>query len=322
MGFFGGKKNSVKRQNQQNDKFFRKSPVKKVNRTERLASHGGGKRSYGGLIFLWLVLFGTTLYILFFSPQLALSSVEFSGAQNRSLESAKDLVKKELSGKYFGVLPRNNFFVVRPLRLKRLLESEYPLFRSVEVSRHFPNRLSIHTETREIIVLFCSGGPCHLLDEEGKARESVQALKEENLSSVLWVTDLSGRLVDSGEKLFDPRFPSFVTLLQGAFQERFGLSLENRFTVTSRFASELRAKTAEDFEIFFSTELPLESSLKALSLLFEKELPEEKRKKLRYIDLRAENRIYYVFDDGAEQKAEPEVKETEKKEEKKKSKKN
>jgi hypothetical protein len=56
--------------------------------------------------------------------------------------------------------------------------------------------------------------------------------------------------------------------------------------------------TSEGWELYVSTELPIASTLDALSLLFEKELPPEKRAGLRYIDMRIENRVYYAFKDA------------------------
>ena len=71
--------------------------------------------------------------------------------------------------------------------------------------------------------------------------------------------------------------------------------------LVSRFADELRVKTKGGWQIYFGTRIPLEASLEALQLLFEKELPEERHGDLEYIDLRTENRVFYRYKEGIEE---------------------
>jgi hypothetical protein len=191
------------------------------------------------------------------------------------------------------------------------LLGEYPLFASVSVTRVFPDGVRVEVTERKKIILWCSGesvlgvsgaaaagGSCYLIDEEGRAKDGARAMLPENMPYALSITDLSGKPVTAGEKVFDPQYGAFVVRMNELFPERLGFALEPQYTTVSRFADEVRARTSEGWEVYIGSEIPLESSLNALKLLFEKELPQEKRAKLAYIDLRAENRAYYAFREG------------------------
>jgi hypothetical protein len=118
--------------------------------------------------------------------------------------------------------------------------------------------------------------------------------------------DESGQALPNEGKIFDPQFVAFPGEVRTALRERLGLETDQKMRVTSRFGNELRVKTDGGWEIFFATDIPLETSLDALSLLLDKEIPAERRADLLYIDLRTENRVFYRFQEGKETK-EPEV---------------
>lgn len=215
-----------------------------------------------------------------------------------SQERLRGFIDGQLSKKYFRIFSRNNFFLVQPRDLEERLRLEYPLLASVSVTRIFPNSLSVEVSEREKIILWNSSDESYLIDGEGVARNSAQALLPENAPYVFFITDMSNKKVTSGEKVFDTSYGVFAIRINELFSQQLGLTLESRYTTASRFADELRAKTNEGWEVYFGTTIPIESSLSTLKLLFEKELPQERRAHLAYIDLRAENRAYYAFREG------------------------
>lgn len=281
------------------------SSSKKIALRDRKAAVYAGQERHScfGVIFLWMLFAGTASYALFFSDFLLVENLEADGTQEISREQAERFLRQEISGKHLGLVPRNNFFVIRPARLEVLLRERYPLARTVSVTRIFPHGLKAEFEERKRIVLWCSGDPCYLLDEHGKTSESARALEDENSKHVLFVTDTSAQPLNLGQKIVDEDFPLFVVSVAPLLKEQLGLELENRYATASRFAHELRVKTSEGWEIYLSSDIPLQSSVDALSLFFEKELPAEKRASLKYVDLRTENRIYYVVQGSGEQES-------------------
>lgn len=278
-------------------RFLRKAIPK---RHERRVSIENKKRFHlpVGVFLLWFLFLAALFYIFFFSIFFLIGKPQIIGVSKISEETLRGFVEKQLDGKYFGVFPKNNFFLVRPRTLETQLLEEFPLLFSANVMRAFPDWLHIALAEREKIILWCSGEPCFLADESGIARNGERALLPENISHTIFITDMSGKAVTLGEKVFDPDYGKFVVQLNDSFQEQLEIPLEPRFTTISRFANEVRVKTSEGWEVYFGTDVPLQSSLDALKLLFVKELTKEKRAKLAYIDLRTENRAYYVFREG------------------------
>lgn len=251
-----------------------------------------------GTFFLWIFFFGTLFYTAFFSIFFFITPPRITGMSEVSEERLRGFIDGQLSKKYFRIFPRNNFFLVQPRDLEERLRLEYPLLASVSVTRIFPNSLSVEVVEREKIILWNSLGGSYLIDEEGVAHDSAQALLPENAPYVFSITDMSNKKVTPGEKVFDTSYGVFAIRVNELFLQQLGLTLESHYTTASRFADELRAKTSEGWEVYFGTTLPIESSLSVLKLLFEKELPQERRAHLAYIDLRAENRAYYAFREG------------------------
>lgn len=283
------------------------------------------------VLLLWLSFFATLCYVAFFSLFFLTGAPRMSGTDQLSEEALLLSVENQLAGKYLGIFPKRNFFLIRPRTLEAYLQREYPLLASVAVTRIFPDGLSLRVTEREKIILWCVQGSfrrvshgggdagemieieenvasvergCFLIDEAGRAGDASRALLAENIHSVLFVTDTSGRAVSQGERVFDPSYGAFVIRLNELFPEQLGMDLRVEYTTVSRFANEVRATTSEGWEAYVNSEIPIETSLNTLRLLFEKELPAEKRTQLSYIDLRTENRVYYAFREGEDGKEE------------------
>lgn len=276
--------------------FLRKAlPEHRDSRTLKKKQDGGRNML---VPFLWIIFCGTLFYLLFFSSFVLIEKVQISGMNAVSETALQGFVSDQLAGKYWGIFPKRAYFFVRPHILEERLRTTYPLLATISVQCLFPNKLSLLVTERKRIIIWHSLDSSYLVDEDGVTHDSTQAVSPENTAFVITVTDTSDKPVTTGEKVFDAKYGAFVIGMNELFPERLGLTLEPRYTIVSRFAEELRARTDEGWEVYFDTSIPIETSLNTLKLLFEKELSPEKRSKLAYIDLRAENRAYYAFRDG------------------------
>lgn len=285
-------------------KLFPKSSQAKSrsNRKEQLESSRGAGGSYAGVLFLWILFFGTVIYVIFFSPYLLIHPpIIMSGVENIEESSLDEFFQKKLSGKYFGIILKNSFFLVQPKRLEAHLKEAYPLIQSVSLTRVFPSGLQAVFQERKHIVLWCSGETCYHLLENGSAKKTTPVFETEaNRSYTIFVRDASLLPVEEGDFVVGENFVSFAASLRESFKESLDMNIENTFTTSSRFADELKIKTGEGFEVYVNTQIPISTSLDALHILFEKEVNTEARRQLKYIDLRTENRIYYSFQDGTD----------------------
>lgn len=277
-------------------RFLRKGLPKR--QSHRTVEKKQGRFIGAGTFFLWALFFGTLFYTALFSIFFLIDEPQIVGMNEISEETLRGSVDNQLSRKYFRIFPRQSFFLVRPRDLEDHLRLEYPLLASVSVTRVFPDGLIVEVAERKKIILWNSLGQSYLIDEKGVAHDSTRAFLPENISYTLSITDMSEKPVVLGEKVFDASYGEFVIRMNELFSEQLGLTLEPGYTTVSRFAGELRVRTSEGWEAYFGTDIPIESSLHMLKLLFEKELPKALRAKLAHIDLRAENRAYYAFREG------------------------
>lgn len=251
-------------------------------------------------IAVWTILFGVSGYLLLFSPFLSINQVEISGLGKADEASVHATVSEALSGKRFFIWPKENFFAVRPSGLAADLAVRYPIFREVSVTRRFPQTLLIEAKERERIVLWRSGNTGELIvGEDGRLFQNSRVADEENAPYRVSITDLSAQSAVAGERIADERLVPFVSAIGEAISGRFGMTVGSEYAVASRSSGELRMTTSEGWELYVSTELPIATTLDTLALLFDKELPAEKRATLRYVDLRIENRVYYTFKDAS-----------------------
>lgn len=296
MWFFS-KRNAFKQREKGSIPFLRKALPERRERRILEKKKKEGRNVWGALL-LWMIFFGTLVYIFFFSSFILIERVQVVGTNELSAETVERFAEDQLAGKYWKIFPKRGFLLVRLKDLETRLREEYPLLATVLVERIFPNNLRVSVTERKKIIIWTSLDVSSLVDEKGMTHDSTKVFSPENETYLLTLTDTSGKSVTAGEKVFDPAYGTFLIDMSQAFSEQLGFGLETQYTVVSRFADELRAKTDEGWDVYFSTTIPVETSLSTLSLLFEKELPKEKRVNLAYIDLRAENRAYYTFRDG------------------------
>jgi len=304
MWFFS-KKNKLKHREKRSIPFLRRAlPKRQERRVIKKKQEGKGR---GGILFLWILFLGTLVYLFFFSSFVLIEKVQIIGTNELSKQTVQQFAEDQLVGKYWKIFPKRGYGVVQLKDLETRLREAYPLLATVTAQRIFPNNLRISVTERKKIIIWNSLDSSYLVDEDGMTHDSTVALSPENEVHVLTLTDESGKPVAMGEKVIDPNYGLFLVNMDADFPKQLGLELESHYTIVSRFADELRAKTNEGWEVYFSTDIPIETSLNTLSLLFEKELPKEKRQNLTYIDLRAENRAYYTFRDGTNGEVVPPV---------------
>lgn len=272
----------------------------KATRKDRFESRTQRHGTYPLIIFLWLLFFGTAGYLVLFSSYLALGSWRVTGLTLVPEIAFQEAVNQELSHQYFGLIARNRFFLLQPKQLEHFLQERYPLIRSVSVRRTFPDTFEIIVEEREALVLWCVADTCaHILEDGSVVPTTDVYQKEENQSRTLMIRDDSGQPLKFGAGVFADGFVTSVVTLRKELGDRLGLATRKTLAFSSRFANELRVETEAGWWIYVNTRLPIETSLDALQLLLEEEIPQSRQASLDYIDLRTENRAFYRYQDGS-----------------------
>lgn len=273
----------------------RNSRRSRINRKGKL----GQSKGFWVFIFSWFAFLGF-VYFLLFSPVFKLRQIGFSqteGVDNAVLEG---LVRQELASRFLWVLPRDSYFLFRSNRIKKQALILFPVLRTVQVKKNFPNGLGLSVEKRVPLALWCfEKEQCFLIDQERIVFQQTplkigsptrQALIE--FSDLLLVFSNKppvAVLSEACSKAEMEQIAAIAVFLKGKLNispESFTFQAENFLNV----------KTTQGWQIFFDLSLDLKLCLTKLQLLLEKEISKEQLKTLEYIDLRF-SKTYYKESD-------------------------
>ncbi len=247
------------------------------------------------VVFLWIIFFGTVAYALFFSPFHRVDTIEVQGARDIPSERIRQFVMQEISGRYWKIFPKDNFFLVRTDRIASRLSESFPKIADVTVETRFPRGIRVVLSERDRLFLWCSGGPCFLLSPDGLPHEARFAEQEENHPFARFLIDESARPVEWGESVLSPEDIGAFFSIDRALRGEFTLDPSPVSVTPSRISREARFETGEGWSVLVSLAVSSERTISTLRLILAKELPEGKRGNLRYVDLRTEGRVFYAW---------------------------
>jgi len=244
---------------------------------------------------LVFVFIGATAYVLFFSPFLEVKTVSLRGIAELKYEDVYRKINENFSGKYLYFIPKNNLILISKNKTERNLLESFKKISDVNIRKNFPDGIVVEITEREALLVWCAN-TCYIIDNNGYAYTEADFASEEiRQNNLLSIRDDSGKPVDIGRRVLGEDYIDFIISLKEEVLRGSGITIANEYRTGSRIAEEVKVRTEEGWEIYFSSRLPIENSVRTLKTFLDKEIDQEKRSKLEYIDLRAENKVYYKF---------------------------
>lgn len=303
---------------------FREALSRESNKTKKTVDRGEGFRTNFpyGIFFLWSAFLGVIVYVFFFSAYLFTTNVQIETSGQVMQEEVLALVQPILDSNRFYIFPSKNFFMVPEQKIRETLMTEYPIIQEVIIERSFPQSMSITLKDRTKLLMWCSGGPCVLIDGE-VARFQEKSFESRYDTFRLTVTDTSALPVVANVALPVKDYLEYFSLLQEKFPQELGRTLLSEATTPSRFSRELRLTTSEGWSLLANIDIPIEETMLSLRAFFEKRQYEASKEgpSLVTVDARVPGRIFFTEVDGKPEEAvvlETETKKEEVKQEKKK----
>ncbi len=221
------------------------------------------------------------IYFIFFHPYFQVELIK--------IENSFNIDEQELTEYFANIVRQDIFFLssrsIIPLSLSKIRNkvlSQTSVVKDIEIKKIFPSHLSINLIERTPIAIFCKSNTkdrCYHIDNEGVAFQ--KTTNKENLTIIKETNFLLGERVINREKIEKILYIKNEIEKDSLLIDHFNLSKENSIEVFLK----------EKWSILFSETNYLEE-LKNLQLVLEKFSLEEKNK-IKYIDLRFGDRIYY-----------------------------
>ncbi len=249
-----------------------------------------------GVLSLWFIFLATVGYIFFLSPLLTITEVSIIGADRSPQTRLFDTVEIILREKYGKIFAKNNFLFFPSKEVQEVLQQQYPLLSTVDITQKFPDQITIQVTEKPYLLLWCSNGPCYQLDTKNRPYSNERLLYTLYEPWRLMIIDTSALPVVSGVP-FDVAqeylhsFASYYTL----FPKVISLSLKSQAFTPSKFSRELRVVTEAGFDVLLSLDIPPEDTLSALRAFLDRRNEDVARTKqpLALVDLRVPGRIFF-----------------------------
>ena len=229
-------------------------------------------------------------------PYLQVEKIEISG---NNLINSDDLIKKiktNLEGKYFGLFPKANIFLIPKDKILAELPEEFKRIKKISLDKKYFSAIAVKIEERNNAVLFCEKEDCAYADENGFVFE-----KAPYFSGAVFLKLIEQRNSDSGEnaKTIDEylgtsfiaesefkkilEFAGLIAKIDGGVSEVI-LKKENIYEFY----------TQEGWKIILNDKNEPQSAYLNLITALDSNI-KDKRPKLDYIDLRLGNKIYFKY---------------------------
>ncbi len=247
-----------------------------------------------GIALLWMLALGVAFYTLLFSSLHTIDTFRVSGNSDILTSKIEEVGRDFLKQKVWYVFSESNYFVFSEERFEDYLLERLPKLSSVTAEKEFSHTLRVNVSERERILLWCVSESCLFLDEKGCTKNARFAEDPLNYPFLLRIADMSNAQTSEGDCPLASDIPSFVLRLTALFEKDMDIRLSEAPVLTpTRISRDIRFTTEEGWEIRTSANIAPEKIVATLKIFLSQELSPEERAKLRYIDLRTENRVFY-----------------------------
>ena len=241
------------------------------------------------LIFLFLIVFISLNYFLFFSDFFQIKKINIDDLNQDEIiedrevakEEIRELIDQETRNKVL-FFPEKNIFFISLIKTKEKILEKFPQIAQVTINRKLPDSLNVLIKERECLVNVCFPEQnCFVLDEQGVVFET-----RKNTENLVSITDqrsfdqiVLGQEIIKQDQLFK--------ILEIDSNLKNNLNLLIKETIIS--SEKLTIITDQDWQIYFDLKEDTDWQLIKLRVVLEEKIPEQERENLEYIELRFGN---------------------------------
>jgi hypothetical protein len=236
--------------------------------------------------FFWLaiwmiIVIGSLLYFLFFTPFFQIKEIQISGNQKVLTEDIQSRIQWVLAGE------GNYSFLCNSNKINQEVLHSFPQIARIDTAIKFPDKLSIKIEERKPAAIFIYSDKYFFIDKEGIIFEETFPNGDEYLKIK---NPTLNQGLNLGSKVVEEKLLTSILEIESELKGDFKIPLEEVIIASEQ---RLNVKTLEGWEIYFNPKGDLDWQLTKLDAILENRIPPEKRRNIGYIDLRFER--VYIF---------------------------
>ncbi|MDO8663281.1 MAG: FtsQ-type POTRA domain-containing protein [Candidatus Wildermuthbacteria bacterium] len=238
-------------------------------------------------IFIIAMFLGEVLYSVYFLEPFQIKNIEISGNEKIKTASIEGIIQNQIN-KTVMFFQTKSIFLIAPLKIEKIVLTDFPQIATVSLKRKFPNTLVVDIIERKPAAIFCQTDNCFNLDKEGIVFEP--NLARAGLVKIMNL--VSGPDIKLGEEVVGKDLLNKILEIGDKVENDIKILLDKISVVSD---DRLNVGISDGWEIYFDPQKDLSWQFTKLKAVLDKEIPQEKRKNLEYIDLRFGNFAPYKY---------------------------
>lgn len=235
------------------------------------------KKHPGLAIFFGIIILGGFIYLFLFSGLFDVKGFEINGY------TYSDTVREIATGERDRNIFSKNIILFNTAGLSETLSGDSRI-QKVKISKKWPNIILINITESTPSLIWSTAGEDYLVDGRGV----VMGLKKnENLPQV---SDAANIKVKPGDRVASPTFIKFINDITGGFEASTGAKV-SRITIFD-LLTDVHILSSDGWTVYLDATKNSEAQLKNLAKVLT-EARKDTRKKLEYVDMRLDTKIFY-----------------------------
>lgn len=260
------------------------SRLKKINKKDSLVysrtEESKEPRSFSWIYtLLVLILLGGLTYLVVFSGLFDIKNINVTGYEHG--DTVKGIASEQANT---GIISKNIlFFSLKDLR-KTLLGD--PNIKDVKVAKKFPSTITVEVTESKPAIIWVSAGDKFYVDDRGVIMGEAADNNEKIYNEIFDASNIS---VKVGERVASPTFIKFINDISSGFTAASGTTLV-KITLFD-LLEDVHILSSDGWTVYLNASKSAGSQLNNLARV----LGEARKdtRKLQYIDMRLDNKIFY-----------------------------
>lgn len=227
-------------------------------------------------LVLFFIFIGVLVYLIFFSTIFKISKIEVSGYRD------PEMITSLVGDKQRESLINNNLLFINTTALKTAIIGD-PKIEEIKIKKILPNKLQINITESTPAMIWNTAGERFLVDGRGVISGLAA---DEKMPEVFDGANIKSK---PGERVASPTFIKFIFDIQKDFEPTTGAKI-SKITIFD-LINDVHVMSSANWTVYLDASKSPEAQLKNLSKVLEEAA--KSTKKLEYVDMRLENKIFY-----------------------------